>query len=62
MFDIAYEMAVIERQCYEAVTRRLRARQMGEAWNGLEGYTHAQEANQQQAEAEQRAVQQVVAE
>lgn len=60
MFDIAYEMAVIERQCFEAVTKRLRARQLGEAWSGLpEG--EATEANGKQPEASQGAVQVVEA-
>lgn len=34
--DIIIELAIIERQCREAVEQKIRSRQLGEAWIGLE--------------------------
>jgi hypothetical protein len=37
--DIQIELARIEREAFEAVCRKVAARQLGEAWKGLEDET-----------------------
>jgi hypothetical protein len=38
--QVALEIAIIERQCFAAVREKLAARQLGEAWVGLDGMLH----------------------